>query len=149
MEVPEKGMIKIFNRSHYEDVLVTRVNGLIDSQEVKKRIKHINDFEKLLTESGTVVLKFYLHISEKEQAKRFHERLEDPNKQWKFNPSDITTAKQWPQYREAYQDVFDTCNDVPWTIVPSDENWYKEYIIAKTVSKALENMKLEFPSLHI
>jgi len=146
-ETPAKGMIKIFNRSHYEDVLVTRVLGLIDDKEARKRMNHINDFEKLLEESGTVILKFYLHISPEEQASRFHERIENPEKQWKYNPRDLETAKKWPQFRTCYEDVIEHCSDVPWIIVPSDKNWYKAYLIAKHVVEALKKMKIEFPKL--
>lgn len=147
LEVPAKGMIKIFNRSHYEDVLVPVVNNLIDKKETKKRFDHINNFERLLEDSGTKVLKFYLHISEEEQAARFKERLENPLKQWKHNPGDAETAKQWPEYRKAYQDIFENCNESPWEIVPSDKNWYKEYLVAKKVAETLLDMKLFFPTL--
>jgi PPK2 family polyphosphate:nucleotide phosphotransferase len=146
-EVPQKGIIKIFNRSHYEDVLVPTVNKWIDEKETNKRFEHINNFEKLLEDSGTVVLKFYLHISEEEQAKRLQERLVDPTKQWKHNPGDKETAKQWPEYRKAYQDIFYNCNEVPWQIIPADKNWYKEYLIAKRVAEALLDLDLKFPKL--
>lgn len=146
-EVPQKGMIKIFNRSHYEDVLVPVVNEWIDKKETKKRFNHINNFEKLLQDSGTVILKFYLHISEEEQSRRFEERLSNPDKNWKFNPGDAETAKKWPDYRKAYQNIFEECNEVSWEIVPSDKNWYKEYLIAKRVAKALTELDLNFPKL--
>ena len=146
-EVPERGMIKIFNRSHYEDVLVPAVNKTIDKKELKRRYEHINNFERLLEENGTKVLKFYLHISEEEQRKRFQERLSNPLKNWKYNPADTETAKQWPQYRKAYADVFENCNEVEWNIVPSDKNWYKEYIISKKVAETLLDLKLKFPNL--
>lgn len=146
-EVPQKGMIKVFNRSQYEDVLVPYAEGFIDKEKRKKRFDYINNFEKLLEETGTKILKFYLHISEEEQTRRFEERLTNPEKKWKYNPSDTETAKKWPKYRKAYQDVFDNCNIIPWTIVPSDKNWYKEYIIAKKVAKALLELDLRFPTL--
>lgn len=146
-EVPQKGMIKIFNRSHYEDVLVPVVNEWIDKKETKKRFNHINNFEKLLQDSGTVILKFYLHISEEEQSRRFEERLSNPVKNWKFNPGDAETAKKWPEYRKAYQNIFEECNEVSWEVIPSDKNWYKEYLIAKRVAKALTELDLNFPKL--
>ena len=145
--VPEKGMIKIFNRSHYEDVLVPVVNKSIDKKELNKRYDHINNFEKLLEENGTKVLKFYLHISEEEQTSRFQERLSDPLKNWKYNPSDKETAKKWPEYRKAYAGVFENCDSVSWNIIPSDKNWYKEYLIAKKVAETLLDLKLKFPNL--
>jgi PPK2 family polyphosphate:nucleotide phosphotransferase len=147
LEVPARGMIKIFNRSHYEDVLSPTVNGLIDKKETKRRFDHINNFEKLLEENGTKILKFYLHISEEEQSARFEERLTNPLKHWKYNPSDKETAKQWPQYRKAYNDIFQNCNEIPWEVIPSDKNWYKEYLIAKRVAKTLLDLDLEFPNL--
>jgi len=146
-EIPQNGMIKIFNRSHYEDVLVPVVEKWIDKKEAKKRFGHINNFERLLIDNGTKVLKFYLHISEEEQAKRFQERLTNPLKQWKHNPSDAETAKKWPEYRKAYQDIFHHCDETPWIIVPSDKNWYKEYVIAKKVAKTLLELDLNFPNL--
>lgn len=146
-EVPPRGMIKIFNRSHYEDVLVPVVNEYIDRKETKRRFDHINNFEKILEENGTKVLKFYLHISEEEQTSRFEERLTNPLKHWKYNPSDVETAKKWPQFRMAYQDIFDNCDEIPWIIVPSDKNWYKEYIIAKKVAETLLDLELTFPNL--
>ena len=149
LETPARGMIKIFNRSHYEDVLSPVVNELIDKKEVKRRFDHINNFEKLLEENGTKILKFYLHISEEEQAARFEERLTNPLKHWKYNPSDKETAKQWPQYKKAYQDIFNSCSVVPWEIIPSDKNWYKEYLIAKRVAKTLLDLDLKFPNLVI
>lgn len=146
-EVPAKGMIKIFNRSHYEDVLVPMANRTIEQKEVKKRFDHINDFEKLLEENGTIVLKFYLHISEEEQSKRFEERLTNPMKNWKFNPSDTETALKWPEYRMAYGNVFNHCNVIPWNIIPSDKNWYKEYLISKKIANTLLDLDLKFPNL--
>jgi PPK2 family polyphosphate:nucleotide phosphotransferase len=148
-EVPPKGMIKIFNRSHYEDVLVPMANRAIDTKELKRRFGHINDFERLLEENGTKVLKFYLHISEEEQAERFKERLTNPMKNWKYNPSDSETAKKWPEYRVAYQNTFNYCSEIPWHIIPSDKNWYKEYLIAKKVAEVLLDLNLKFPNLAV
>ncbi|MCS3799811.1 PPK2 family polyphosphate:nucleotide phosphotransferase [Chitinophagaceae bacterium OAS944] len=146
--VPAKGSIQIFNRSHYEDVLITRVHKWIDEKTVKKRMKAINDFEQLLQEhNSTTILKFYLHISPEEQEQRLQERIHNPAKQWKYNEKDFEEAKLWDDYRAAYEDCFEQCNDVPWTIVPADQNWYKEYIIAHTLQKALEKLNMQYPGL--
>jgi PPK2 family polyphosphate:nucleotide phosphotransferase len=142
---PSNGMINIFNRSHYEDVLVPRVEKWISLNEVKKRFVHINNFEDLLQDSGTTILKFYLHISKTEQKKRLEERLTNPEKFWKHDDGDWRTSKKWNHYMEAYEDIFKYCNPIPWTIVPSDQNWYKEYIVAKKIKETLENMNLKYP----
>ncbi len=145
---PAKGMMQIFNRSHYEDVVETRVLGNIDDDTAQKRFKHINHFEKLLSDAGTVILKFYLHISEDEQLERLKERQTNPKKFWKYNPEDFDKAKYLPKYRKYYEEVFENCSpDIPWTIVPSDHNWYKEYVIAKEVAGALKKMDLKYPEL--
>ncbi|OQP64929.1 polyphosphate kinase [Niastella vici] len=145
---PHKGTIQVFNRSHYEDVLVTRVHKWVDDKTAKKRMKAINDFEQLLQEhNSTTILKFYLHISPEEQEQRLRERISNPAKQWKYNEQDFEEAKLWNDYMEAYEDCFENCNDVPWTIVPADQNWYKEYIIAHTLLKALEKLDMKFPGL--
>ena len=147
-EVPEKGMIKIFNRSHYEDVLITKVNGWIDDKEAKRRYEHINNFEKLLEDNGTKILKFYLHISKEEQAKRFEERLTNPLKNWKYNPEDLKTSQKWDEYMKAYSYAFEYCREPDWHIIPSDKNWYKEYLIAKKVAETLQKLNLKFPKLN-
>jgi len=145
---PAKGMIQLFNRSHYEDILVTRVHHMIDDKTVKKRIAAINHFEELLTEhNNTHILKFYLHVSPEEQAKRLQERLDDKRKQWKYNERDFEEAKLWDKYMKAYETCFNECNKVPWTIVPSDSNWYKEYIIADTLRTLLTSLKMRYPGL--
>jgi PPK2 family polyphosphate:nucleotide phosphotransferase len=143
---PAKGMIQIFNRSHYEDVLITRVHGLCDEATAKKRFGAINDFERLLVEHNhTSILKFYLHISPEEQQERLQERVHNPAKSWKYNARDFEEAKRWNEYMAAYEDVFANCNVVPWTIVPSDQNWYKEYIITKTLADTLGSLNMQFP----
>lgn len=146
--VPARGMIQIFNRSHYEDVLVTRVHGSIDDETARQRMRAINDFERLLMEQNdTHILKFYLHVSHQQQLERLQERLQDPKKMWKYNASDFKESKQWDNYMKYYEDVFDHCNDVPWHIVPSDQNWYKSYIVASTVQKTLHGLKMKFPGM--
>jgi PPK2 family polyphosphate:nucleotide phosphotransferase len=143
---PAKGMLQIFNRSHYEDVLVTRVHGLIDDAIAKKRFKAINDFEQLLAEqNSTLLLKFYLHISQEEQQERLKERLENPTKQWKYKARDFEEAGLWDRYMQMYEDIFEHCDAIPWTIVPADQNWYKEHLIAKTLVDALENLDMKYP----
>ncbi len=145
---PSKGMIRIFNRSHYEDILITRVHGWCDDDTAKKRMKAINDFEELLTDhNNTVILKFYLHVSQKEQQERLNERLHDPRKMWKYNENDFNEAKLWKKYMNYYEECFNTCNKIPWQIVPSDQNWYKEFFIAKEVLSVLKNLKMQYPGL--
>ena len=145
---PAKGMIRIFNRSHYEDILVTRVHKWCDDKTARKRMKAINDWEELLiTHNNTSILKFYLHVSHKEQQQRLEERIKDPSKMWKYNADDFEETKLWDIYMEMYEECFEKCNTVPWIIVPSDQNWYKEYIIASTLRDTLEHMKMQYPGL--
>ncbi|HEU4575460.1 MAG TPA: PPK2 family polyphosphate kinase [Chitinophagaceae bacterium] len=148
MHVPAKGMIHLFNRSHYEDILVTRVHKWCDDKTAKKRMKAINDFEQLLTEhNNTHILKFYLHVSQKEQLERLQERIKDPTKQWKYNENDFTESGLWDIYRQMYEDCFEYCNDVPWTIVPADQNWYKEHIVASKVYETLKGLDMKYPGM--
>lgn len=145
---PAKGMIQIFNRSHYEDILITRVHKWCDDKTAKKRMKMINSFEQLLEEHNeTAVFKFYLHISPEEQQERLQERIHDPAKQWKYNEKDFEEAKLWDIYMQMYEDCFENCNDVPWTIVPADQNWYKEYIIASAILEKLKSLDMKYPGL--
>ena len=145
---PAKGMIQLFNRSHYEDILITRVHSWCDDETAKKRMRSINDFERLLTDHNqTHILKFYLHISPEEQHERLQERMKDPAKMWKYNEKDFEEAKLWDRYRDMYEDCFENCNEVPWTIVPSDQNWYKEFIIASQLHDLLKGLNMEFPGL--
>ncbi|HEX2534406.1 MAG TPA: PPK2 family polyphosphate kinase [Chitinophagaceae bacterium] len=146
--VPARGMVQVFNRSHYEDVLVTRVNSWCDDATAHRRFAAINAFEALLEEEGnTRILKFYLHISPEEQRLRLQERLEDPTKHWKHHPGDWKVAEQWPAYRRMYADVFTHCNRVPWTVVPADQNWYKEYLVARAVVDTLKGLDMKYPGL--
>jgi PPK2 family polyphosphate:nucleotide phosphotransferase len=147
-QAPAKGRIQIFNRSHYEDILVTRVHGMCDDETAKKRMKAINNFEELLEKhNNTRILKFYLHISEEEQRERIAERIKNPEKQWKYNENDIQEAKLWDKYIEMYEDCFDHCSKIPWTIVPADQNWYKENLIATTVYELLKSLDMQYPGL--
>ncbi|MFK7906992.1 MAG: PPK2 family polyphosphate kinase [Chitinophagales bacterium] len=144
---PAKGMIQVFNRSHYEEVLIVRVENWITDEEAHRRFEHINNFERFLHDSGTRILKFYLHISEESQKQDFYERVTDPVKHWKYSADDLDKAKKWPEYRKAYEDAIENCSpkESPWIVVPSDKNWYKEYIISKHIVEALEELNMEFP----
>lgn len=145
---PAKGMIQIFNRSHYEDILITRVHKWCDDTTAKKRMNAINDFEELLLlHNNTRILKFYLHVSPEEQRERLDERIKNPSKMWKYNANDFEEAKLWDIYMQMYEDCFENCNVVPWTIVPSDQNWYKEYIIASALKDNLTELKMQYPGL--
>jgi len=147
---PEKGMIQIFNRSHYEDVLVTRVLGLIDDKTAHERYKFINSFEEMLQANGTKIIKFYLHISEEEQSERFLERLNDPTKYWKHKHEDLETAKSWPTYRKLFAEVFEHCSpEIPWNIIPADQKWYRNYLISKKIVETLEEMDIQYPELGV
>lgn len=147
-QVPEKGMIHIFNRSHYEDVLIQKVHKWVDEKTIKQRYEHINNFEKLLVESGTIVFKFFLNVSKEEQLKRLEERLSDSTKMWKHNENDIKERELWNDYMNAYEAVFEQCSkSVEWTLVPSDQNWYKEYVMAKIIVDKLEGLKMKYPGI--
>ena len=147
-KAPAKGMIHLFNRSHYEDVLIQRVHKWVDEGVIKQRFEQINQFEKLLQETGTTILKFYLHVSKEEQLSRLNERMKDKTKMWKYNASDLKERKYWNDYMNAYEDVFEQCIEAAdWQIVPSDQNWYKEYIIAKKVVDTLVGFKMQYPGL--
>lgn len=144
--VPEKGMIHIFNRSQYEDVLIQRVHKWIDEKTVKQRFQNINDFERLLVENNTIVLKFFLHVSKEEQLLRLKERISDPTKNWKYNEIDLKERDFWNQYQKAYEDVLEQCDDTAkWQIIPTDQNWWKEYLICKTIVEALSKLDLKYP----
>ncbi len=147
---PEKGMITVFNRSHYEEVLIQRVHNWVDMERVHQRFEHINNFERLLAqENGTHILKFYLHVSHEEQHERLAERLEMPHKMWKYNPADMKESQHWDKYMEAYEDAINHCGpEIPWHIIPADKNWYKEYLVAKTIVDLLESLDMKFPALN-
>lgn len=145
---PAKGRIQVFNRSHYEDVLVTRVHKMISDEEAHKRMEAINNFEWLLTELGsTHIIKVYLHTSKAERHQRLEERLSVPSKMWKYSNSDFAEAKLWPEYEKMYEDCFARCNKIPWLIVPSDQNWYKEYLVAKALRDLLKGLKMKYPGI--
>lgn len=146
-EAPPKGHIGIFNRSHYEDVLITRVHGLISDKQAKLRLDQIQEFEELLCENGTVVLKFFLHISKDEQRERLEERIRDPEKRWKFNMGDLEERKLWGEYLTAFEDVISatSTDHAPWYVVPANRKWYRDLVVAGAVVATLKDMKLQCP----
>jgi PPK2 family polyphosphate:nucleotide phosphotransferase len=146
-KVPSAGEVVIFNRSHYEDVLVPPVNGWITPKQTAERYRHINEFERLLCETGTVVLKFMLHISFEEQRERLQERIDDPTKHWKFSAGDLDVRKQWKQYQRAYADLLNATSTpwAPWTVVPSNSKTHRNLMIATIVRATLQQMDLRFP----
>ncbi|WP_066757124.1 PPK2 family polyphosphate kinase [Crocinitomix algicola] len=145
--VPQKGMIHIFNRSHYEDILVPSVEGYFSKETINARFDHINNFERLLEDGGTKILKFYLHISKHEQLERLTERLENPEKHWKHNDGDWESRKKWESYMNVYEEIFKRCNEVPWHIVPSDRNWVKVNYIANVLLDTLKGLNSKWPGL--
>lgn len=147
-QVPVRGEIAIFNRSHYEDVLVTQVQNLIDKKEAERRYAQIRDFERMLTETGTVIVKVFLHISKEEQRLRLQERLDDPLKQWKFDQSDITQRKLWDSYQRSYeQAIRETDADhAPWYVVPANSKTQRNLIVASLLLETMQGLGLSFPA---
>lgn len=145
--VPPRGMIGIFNRSHYEDVLVVRVKNLVPKRVWQHRYRQINDFERMLTENGVVILKFFLHISRDEQREQFLERLTDPTKNWKFRAGDLDDRALWGDYTRAYRDALRECSTkwAPWYVIPSDHRAARNYLITKVINEALGALKPEYP----
>jgi PPK2 family polyphosphate:nucleotide phosphotransferase len=144
---PAGGMISIFDRSHYEDVLIARVRNLVPARRWKARYRHIRDFERLLAEDGTVILKFFLHISRREQAKRLRARLDDPAKHWKFQTADLDERRLWDEYQQAYEDAIRATATAraPWVVVPADRKWHRDLVICRTIVEALEGLDLRWP----
>lgn len=144
---PPKGYIGIFNRSHYEDVLIVRVNALALRAVWEKRYDHINHFEQLLADSGTRIIKFFLHISKEEQKERFQERLDKPEKQWKFSLGDLLVRERWNDYVEAYEDALTRCNTpyAPWCIVPANRKWYRDLVVTSAIVDILKEMNPSYP----
>ncbi|PJF26327.1 MAG: polyphosphate kinase, partial [Phototrophicales bacterium] len=147
-QVPPKGYIGIFNRSHYEDVLIVRVNELVPKDVWSARYDHINEFEKLLAENGTRIVKFYLHISKAEQKERLQARLDDPSKHWKFSLGDLPVRERWDDYMDAYGDALSRCNTdyAPWVIVPANKKWYRDLVVTRTLVEIMEGMPLRYPT---
>jgi PPK2 family polyphosphate:nucleotide phosphotransferase len=144
---PGKGMITVFNRSHYEEVIVVRVKNLVPKAVWKRRYDEINDFERLLVNNGTRILKFYLHISKHEQKERLQSRLDDPEKHWKFRIGDLDDRARWDDYQSAFQDAINQCStpESPWFVVPANRKWYRDLVVAKTIADTLEAMNPQWP----
>jgi PPK2 family polyphosphate:nucleotide phosphotransferase len=147
VHTPANGEIAIFNRSHYEDVLVVRVHDLVPESRWKKRYDHINAFERMLADEGTTIVKIFLHISREEQAVRLQERLNDPTKRWKFHKGDLEERALWDDYRRAYETMMRrTSTDyAPWYVVPADRNWYRDVVVAQILVATLESLDLRYP----
>ncbi len=148
--VPGVGQIGVFNRSHYEDVVAVRVKKLAPKDVWEKRFVHIAAFEKLLADEGTLILKFFLHIDQKEQKERLESRLHDPTKRWKLEPSDLADRAKWDDFREAYEEAISRTSTphAPWFIIPANKKWFRNVVVAAIVRDALEALKLDFPPLH-
>ncbi len=149
--IPPKGQISIFNRSHYEDVIETSVHNVIPNDELAMRYRQINEFERYLSENHVTILKFFLYISKEEQKKKLEARLEDPTKHWKIKESDFIDHQYWDEYIEAYEKVLNLCNTewAPWYVIPANSKHFRNWAIAKIITKTLENMKLEFPEINV
>ncbi len=144
---PGAGMLGVFNRSHYEDVLVVRVDRLAPEEVWQARYEQINQFEKLLHDTGTTLLKFFLHISHEEQRERFQARVKDPSKNWKFSHEDLVKRRQWDAYQEAYDDMLNHCNTpwAPWRVIPADHKWYRNYAICRALVETFREMNPQYP----
>ncbi len=147
-QVPGKGEIVIFNRSHYEDVLVVRVRELVPARVIEQRYEQINQFERLLSDNQVKIVKLFLHISKEEQRERLQERVDIPEKRWKFNPNDLEERKHWDHYMEAYEVALNKCSAswAPWYVVPANRNWYRNAVVARIIRTTLEEMKPQYPS---
>ncbi len=146
-KVPPRGMVGVFNRSHYEDVGIVRVHGLVPEEVWSKRYGQINDFERRLAESYVTFVKIFLHISKKEQKERLEDRLKEPDKRWKFNPDDLKERALWKDYQKAYEEALERCSTkwAPWHIVPADHKWYRNLVVADIVREALRGMDPQYP----
>ncbi len=146
-QCPAKGNIQIFNRSHYEDILIQRVHGWIDEKRVRQRMEAINSFEQLLTfDNNTLIFKFFLHISKSQQKLELEQRIRERNKNWKHNQGDWEQREHWDAYMKAYEDILNW-SKIPWTVIPVDQRWYRNYLVAKTITEGLEALNLEYPAL--
>jgi len=144
---PRLGQIVVFNRSHYEDVLIARVRELVPKARWKRRYKHINDFEEMLSDEGVHIVKFFLHISKDYQKRRLQKRLDNPSKHWKFDPGDLEERKRWDDYQSAYEKALARCSTerAPWYVIPAEIRWYRDLLIARALVETLESMDLRFP----
>ncbi len=147
-QAPKKGMVGVFNRSHYEDILVTRVYDMIDDATANKHRQHIMNFEQLLADSGTRILKFYLHVSQEEQKERLQARLDEPDKNWKFNPGDLKDRDNWDKFTRAYEDALQTStDDAPWYIIPADRKWFRDLLMSQIILDTLKDMNPQYPAI--
>ena len=148
-QVPGKGELVLFNRSHYESVLIERVHGLVPETVWSKRYQQLVDFERLLDEEGTTIVKFFLHIDKKEQERRFQDRLEDPTKHWKFSHLDYNERSYWRDYMRAYEDALERTSTefAPWYVVPSNHAWFRDLVVSEVVVQALESLGMSYPKL--
>ena len=146
-QVPEQGEIAIFNRSHYEDVLITRVQSMIDEKECKRRYAHIRDFERMLAETGTVIVKIFLHLSRDEQRKRLQARIDDPQKQWKFDHNDVVQRQMWDQYMDAYERAIEAtdADHAPWYIIPADSKVHRNLLVSSVLLEVMASLKMSYP----
>ncbi len=145
--VPGDGEIAIFNRSHYEDVLVVRVHGLVPEDRWRRRYGHIVEFERLLTDEGTTIVKLFLHISKEEQRERLQARLDEPDKRWKFSQADLAERERWDDYQAAYEEALSrtSTDDAPWYVVPADRKWYRNLVVSKILVDRLEALDMRYP----
>ncbi len=149
MQTPRKGEIMIFNRSHYEDILIQRVHGWISEEQAKKRLKAINAFEELVSfDNNTTILKFYMHVSYEKQLEKLQERIDDPQKNYKHNPGDWKERESWDKYMDCYESAINETL-IPWNIVPVDQRWYRDYFIARKVAETLASFDLRFPKIDL
>ncbi|MCC6882328.1 MAG: polyphosphate kinase 2 family protein [Verrucomicrobiales bacterium] len=146
-QVPRNGEVTVFNRSHYEDVIVVRVRGFAPEERWSKRFDHIRCFEQMLVDEGTTIVKFFLHISKEEQKERLQTRLDDPEKRWKFNPADLEDRARWSDYQRAYEEVLSrTSTDAaPWYVIPANRKWYRNLVISRILIDTMTGLKMEFP----
>ena len=149
-KVPATGNIVIFNRSHYEDIIAVRVKKLFPDTVWKRRQRHVADFERMLVEEGTTVVKIFLHISKKEQKKRLEARLQNPEKHWKFHPDDLADRKRWDDFMEAYSEVISktSTEHAPWYVVPSDRKWYRNLCVARIMCDTMKKLDLQLPTVN-
>jgi PPK2 family polyphosphate:nucleotide phosphotransferase len=146
-QVPRNGEITVFNRSHYEDIIAVRVKKILGDEVWKRRYQHVIDFERMLAEEGTVILKFFLHISKDEQRRRLEARLENPSKHWKFNPDDLRDRKRWGKFMSAYEDLIVKTSKphAPWFVIPSDRKWYRNLCVARIMVDTLQGLEMNYP----
>lgn len=146
---PARGYITVFNRSHYEDVLIVKVKKFVPADTIERRYDHINAFEKMLSDEGTRIVKFFLNISSDYQKARFRRRLDKTEKNWKFNPEDLETRKDWDKYMKAFEDVLSRCSQkyAPWYVVPAETRWFRDLLVARVIVNILEDMALKFPKI--